>query len=120
MRETEAATSDALATIIEHYGVNKQALQLCEECGELIQAVSKYIRHEGHPYERDALVEEIVDVIVVAGQFLMKFGITDETILEKMQVKISRQLDRIVKELQELNQTTDKQITKRLQRRTKQ
>lgn len=107
MRETEAVISNALATIIEHYGVQKQALQLCEECGELIQAVSKYVRHEGHPEERDALVEEIVDVMVMAGQFLMKFGITDETIIEKMQGKISRQLIRITKEIiQELEQTT--------------
>lgn len=35
------AIDDAIKTIAYHYGRKAQSLQLCEECAELVQVVSK-------------------------------------------------------------------------------
>ena len=37
---------DKIKRIANHYGLAKQQRQLAEECGELIQATSKYMRFQ--------------------------------------------------------------------------
>lgn len=39
--------NDIYDRAIAHYGDKKQLLQACEECAELIQAISKATRYEG-------------------------------------------------------------------------
>lgn len=42
--------NDIYDRAIAHYGDKKQLLQACEECAELIQAISKATRYEGKSY----------------------------------------------------------------------
>lgn len=86
--------------IMEHYGIQNQALQLCEECGELIQATSKFVRQGGAPATKEAMIDEIVDVRTVADQFLLQFGVSEEEIQKRIGAKVQRQIRRINEEMQ--------------------
>lgn len=99
-RINQAMIEEGKRVIIEHYGANKQALQLCEECGELIQAASKFVRQDGAPTTVEAMIDEIVDVMVVADQFLLLFGVSDEDIESRISAKVQRQIRRINEEMQ--------------------
>ena len=81
--------------LFDHYGTEAQVLQLCEECGELIQAASKVVRQHEKGNCVDNMVEEIADVMVMCRQFLMHFNINDTMIETLMKQKILRQYRRI-------------------------
>lgn len=91
---------EAKRVIIEYYGFEKQALQLCEECGELIQATSKYVRQGGAPETKEAMIDEIADVFCVAEQFLLLFGVSDENVNSRISAKVQRQIRRINEQMQ--------------------
>ena len=89
--------------IIDRYGLDHQLLQLTEECGELIQATSKYWRAkeeygqaEIYMAETD-LKEEIADVLVLVDQIFHRLGVDEEEVHQKMAYKIDRQLGRMKK-----------------------
>ena len=52
--------------IIEHYGEINQKRMIQEECGELIQAISKDLRGKEHNVE-----EEIADLIIMLNQMMI-------------------------------------------------
>lgn len=84
-------------TIFEHYGLDNQLRILQEECAELIQAASKYLRAQeaGKPIAQSkaALLEEIADVMIMVEQIK---GIFTGTALDAMlESKLERQLGRI-------------------------
>ena len=88
---------ERLDKILSHYGVEKQSLQTCEECGELIQAVSRLVR--GVTSERISnLIEEISDMYIMIGQMMIAYNIDLEEVEKTVDKKIARQLDRIDKE----------------------
>lgn len=88
---------ERLDKILSHYGVEKQSLQTCEECGEFIQAVSKLVR--GVTSERISnLIEEISDMYIMIGQMMIAYNIDLEEVEKTVDKKIARQLDRIDKE----------------------
>ena len=82
-------------TNIQVYGLKKQALQLCEECGELIQAASKMVRANFSYDSVITMVEELADVMVVAKQFMQVFHVPDSAVEGIMEEKIHRQWERI-------------------------
>ena len=91
---TEQETNNAIGEIAEHYGAKAQSMQTCEECAELIQAVSKLTR--GVTEMRIlALVEEIADVRIMMSQLMQLYGIPEPEVSERIDEKLKRQLERI-------------------------
>lgn len=91
---TEKAYNEAIGIIASHYGVNAQSMQTCEECAELIQAVSKLTR--GVTEIRIlSLVEEIADVRIMMSQMMQFYGIPETEITLLVEKKLERQLERI-------------------------
>lgn len=91
---TEQEINEAIGEIAEHYGVKAQSMQTCEECAELIQAVSKLTR--GVTEMRiSALVEEIADVRIMMSQLMQLYGIPETEIATLVERKLERQLERI-------------------------
>ena len=91
--------------IANHYGLVKQSRQLSEECAELIQAVSKYMRYQETSYAStvdwkylENVCEEIADVEVMLEQIKYLLHINPEAVEEIKKNKIDRQLERIKKE----------------------
>lgn len=91
---TEQEINEAIGEIAEHYGAKAQTLQLCEECGELIQAVSKLTRGVNE-IRILSLVEEIADVRIMMSQMMQFYGIPETEIALLVEKKLERQLERI-------------------------
>ena len=97
------ATERACGPIAEHYGIINQLNILQEECGELIQAASKYLRRK----ETDGLVDEIADVEIMIAQIKHLLGDKYRNRIEStIALKIARQNARIAEEGRE-NDSTD-------------
>lgn len=75
------------------------ALQTMEECGELIQALSKYVRDD-IPAEliriskKENVIEEIADVLVCIERLKDWLNISDEEIENMMLFKLDRTIER--------------------------
>ena len=96
---------DKIKRIANHYGLAKQQRQLAEECGELIQATSKYMRFQEESYALTVdwtylqnVIEEIADVEVMLDEIKYLLNINPKAIEEIKKNKIARQLERIEKE----------------------
>ena len=76
-----------LLTIFYTYGKSHQVSKLLEEVGEFIETVMNE--------DKENMVQEMADVVVMLKQFQYYYGITDEEIINNMQFKIKRQLERI-------------------------
>ena len=79
-----------LLTIFNTYGKSNQVSKLLEEVGEFIETIMNE--------DKENMVQEIADVMVMLKQFQYYYGIEDEQIEEIMKYKINRQLERINKE----------------------
>lgn len=89
---------ERIKQIAVHYGYGKQRIQLMEEMGELMQAVSKYDRaEEGHEiYEAiENLIGELVDVQIMLDQFRELFNVIPECFDARYNDKLNRQIERI-------------------------
>lgn len=75
-------TNDA----IKIWGTDGQLAILCEECAEVITAVSRYNRGR---YGPEKIAEEIADVIVCLMSVLPAFNI-EHIVIEKMIFKLNR------------------------------
>lgn len=91
--------------IANHYGLAKQQRQLAEECGELIQATSKYMRFQEESYALTVdwtylqnVIEEIADVEVMLDEMKHLLNINSEAIEAIKEKKVNRQLERIERE----------------------
>lgn len=89
--------------IFAHYGLDSQLRILQEECAELIQAASKYLRAQeaGKPIAQSkaALLEEVADVMIMVEQ--VKGIFTGAALDAMITSKLNRQLDRIGSESRE-------------------
>lgn len=90
-----------LKTIADHYGLDAQLDMLQEECAELIQAASKYKRNGSY-----SIIEEMADVYIMLDQvaYLLDKEVPGEGEVKYSigwwkKKKISRQLERIEKEI---------------------
>lgn len=79
-----------LLTIFNTYGKSHQVSKLLEEVGEFIETVMNE--------DKENMVQEMADCMVMLKQFQYYYGITDEEIINNMQFKIKRQLERIENE----------------------
>ena len=76
-----------LLTIFNTYGKSHQVSKLLEEVGEFIETVING--------DKENMVQEMADCMVMLKQFQYYYGITDEEIIKVMKEKIDRQLERI-------------------------
>jgi len=85
--------------VISFYGAEKQSMVHCEECAELIQAISKMRRvKDAGKDDSEAyfnLVEEMADVLVVLEQLQEMYDIPDFEIQSVVFKKCRRQEARI-------------------------
>ena len=79
-----------LLTIFNTYGKSHQVSKLLEEVGEFIETVINE--------DKENMIQEMADCMVMLKQFQYYYGITDEEIINNMQFKIKRQLERIENE----------------------
>ena len=93
---------DDLLKIISFYGVMPQLKYFQSEVFELNEAVIEREIHWNYDTEiqdirplDEHIAEEIADITVMLKQFQYYYGITDEEIINNMQFKIKRQLERI-------------------------
>ncbi len=89
---------ERIKQIADHYGYSKQKIQLMEEMGELMQAVSKYDRAAAGFEAYNAmlnLIDELVDVQIMIDQFRELFGVIPECFENKYDAKLRRQIERI-------------------------
>ena len=91
-----------LLQIINHYGLMPQLKYFQSEVFELVEAVINRELHWNYDTEIQDIkpldkhiAEEISDCFVMLKQFQYYYGITDEEIINNMQFKIKRQLERI-------------------------
>ena len=84
--------------IAEFYGYQSQSNQLTEECGELIQAISKFRRAKTEVEKAKAYsnyVEEIADVEIMLAQIKHLLGVSEQEVATIKLQKLQRTLRRI-------------------------
>lgn len=89
---------DKLKKIIENYGVLHQLKHFQSETYELAEAILFNELTTNFYGDREHIVEEIADVMVMLEQFKLHYGIKEEELKDIMEYKINRQLERIKKE----------------------
>ena len=96
---------EKLLKIINTYGVIPQLKYFQSEIFELNEAIINAehsrcvgITRDVAPICIEHIAEEIADCMVMLKQFQYYYGITDEEIINNMQFKIKRQLERIENE----------------------
>lgn len=94
--------SKAIDDIAEHYGIRSQRVKAIEELNELATALAKDANYgDANPRhdtkQRDGVVEEIADVLVMVSQLISLYDCED-VVEEIAQYKIYRQLERIAEE----------------------
>lgn len=85
--------------LIDHYGHESQKMMLLEEMAELQKEICKEFRGE---LNKDAITEEVADVLIMLEQVQMMYDISDIRLLEITSEKLHRQLRRIEDEKSEL------------------
>lgn len=83
-----------------HYGYKAQAQMLIEEMAELTKALCKYNRSTDITEQMKLwtnIEEELADVLVLSNQFL-EIWANKEKVETIMEIKINRQLNRIMEE----------------------
>lgn len=104
MKENKMQTE--LFIIAERYGYEAQSRQCIEEMAELTQAINKLWRKQNFGADSKEiakahgnLLEEIADVLIMIFQLSILLDITEDELMEKMEGKIRRQLERISDEI---------------------
>lgn len=100
-------TEQKIQYIADHYGYEPQSRQLVEELSELIQAVCKHNRAYGELKiytkescdEKEAIIEEMADVIIMMCQIQHILGIGNLDLDYKIERKLDRQIERIRNEI---------------------
>lgn len=87
---------DKLLKIVNHYGINKQQRKLEEEIFELQEAIFD-VEHNKQLF-LNHIEEEFADVMVILEQFKTYYKLDNDVIVEIMEKKIDRQLERIENE----------------------
>ena len=83
---------------IERYGVDDQSQVACEECAELIKALSKYHRVTKHQaYDKrkiqrcmNNIIEEVADVGIMIDQIKLMYGISEKDVNAVRTEKVER------------------------------
>ena len=91
---------------IKRYGIPDQIQVACEECAELIQALSKYQRvakYQAHDKRKilrclNNITEELADVSIMLDQIKLMHGITEKAVSEVRAAKVERLESRLNEE----------------------
>ena len=78
---------NVLSKTIVKNGIKLQSVIAMEECSELIKEISKFIRGKGN---KDNLVEEMADVLIVIDQLKLMYNISSAEIEEMKYFKTLR------------------------------
>lgn len=89
---------EKLLKIIKNYGVNHQLKHLYTEMYEFTEAVLDYEYDESGYENTNHIQEEFADLMVMLEQFKAYYNLSNEDIMETMNYKIERQLNRIENE----------------------
>lgn len=84
----------AIKKLKESMDRSENVLKLCEECGELTQAVVKNYLIES-PTTRQSVIEEMVDVWISMDVIRVGLEITDAELIDMRHHKMKRNLQRI-------------------------
>lgn len=84
---------------IDVYGIEPQFNMVFEECGELINALAKFIRGRN---QKNDVITELADVSIMIGQMAYFFGYDDfmkekEFKLERLEKKLNEQENKVKK-----------------------
>lgn len=82
---------DILKKNIEINGTMTELVVLMEELAELTKEITKYIRYGTN---RQAIKEELADVLIMCRQLMIMTFIEDDELLEEIERKIRRQIER--------------------------
>ena len=83
--------------LIEAHGV-EETLDICfEECGELIQAISKAkrLQRAGKRLNYHNLLSEMADILIIIEMVKEHFNLADEIVDRMINIKMERNLERI-------------------------
>lgn len=93
---------ERIKQIADHYGYGKQRIQLTEEVGELMIALSKFDRRDTSDFTsfqyyelRNKICEEIVDVQIMLEQLCFLFDFHPGLMKNFYNAKLDRQIERI-------------------------
>lgn len=89
---------DKLLKIIKHYGIDKQLKYIHSEYFELDEAIFEYEHDESGYINNKHIAEELADVGVMLQQIKEYYNISDLELIDIMEYKINRQLERINEE----------------------
>lgn len=78
---------NVLSKTIVKNGIKLQSVIAMEECSELIKEISKFIRGKGN---KDNLIEEMADVLIVIDQLKLMYNISSAEIEEMVHFKTMR------------------------------
>ena len=76
------------ANVARFWG-DRMPMMAMEECGELIQAISKDERHRS-TFTEDKLLEEMADVVISIYALMALRELTPEDLQEKIDAKLSK------------------------------
>jgi len=94
MEEILKKYNDMFKKAVVVFGVKTQLVVVIEEMAELTKEISKWFRGEDN---RDRLLDEYVDVLVMLEQLKNIFQFTDEEIDKHLEYKLSRIQERLNK-----------------------
>lgn len=80
--------------IVKHYG-NAQLDVVVEECAELIQAITKCKRYGCTGKQRENLIEEMADVLVIIDELALIYNVKCSDVYRIMKKKLERQKQRM-------------------------
>ena len=94
----KASEKTVFKKAIDQYGIPDQVQVACEECAELIKALSKYQRVTKHqPQDKrkiqrclNNIIEEVADVSIMLDQIKLMYGITEKTVTDVRDAKVER------------------------------
>ena len=100
---------DRYLSIMDYFGYRNQMKKLDEECYELVEAIDNYedyvafgepsnrdeISASAETIFRDAIIEEMGDLLNVCTQFILRYGITQDELDLVMNFKLERTEERI-------------------------
>ena len=82
---------DILKKNIEINGTMTELIVAMEELAELTKEITKYIRYGTN---KKAIMEELADVLIMCRQLMIMTFIEDDELLEEIERKIRRQIER--------------------------
>ncbi|MFR6217998.1 MAG: hypothetical protein ACLUKO_13980 [Enterocloster bolteae] len=102
--ENNIETWKKIEWIANMYGYDAQSRQCMEEAAELIQAINKRWRkaaYGGNDKEiaaaEERIIDEMVDVIIMLWQLKLLLGVREHVLEEKIEDKLNRQLERMIR-----------------------